>query len=365
MSAEGQKKIVEMCKKILLERIASTNKLPWEEPLKCFNSFNWVTGNPYRGINRVILPYGEYLTSKQLVDYNRSHGTDYRYDKDTTKFYPVVYTQILEKSVVFSTLSPSIQEVLNKYGRVSLSSLSWLTYTQGSDVAILNTRFLKYSTVFDRLECKNSQGNPLPSRVTDTHEVEITYSSIAEVLSGYINKQGIELEVMDKPVCASYNLFKDKIRISDRKYFKGTDKYYATLAHECGHSTGVASRLGRKQVVTIHSLAGKSKDELVSYVQDNPEYQGITEKKEILEKLTKDLNAKRGYEECVAEFTASFLLAECGIDKYEPKDIADSTSHAAYIKSWMECLQDPSIDIIKIISDADKAFNYILSATQS
>lgn len=68
MASEGQKKIREMCKNILLDRISKTHQLPWESPLKCFNSFNWVTGNTYRGVNRVMLPFGEYLTSRQLVE---------------------------------------------------------------------------------------------------------------------------------------------------------------------------------------------------------------------------------------------------------------------------------------------------------
>lgn len=128
MASEGQKKIREMCKNILLDRISKTQQLPWESPLKCFNSFNWVTGNTYRGINRVILPFGEYLTSRQLVEYNKKHGTDYIYDKDSTPFYPVVFSKMLEDSVIFSNLSPDIQDKLKNGEKVPISSYSWLTY---------------------------------------------------------------------------------------------------------------------------------------------------------------------------------------------------------------------------------------------
>ena len=83
-----------------------------------------------------------------------------------------------------------------------------------------------------------------------------------------------------------------------------------------------------------------------------------------IKKVIADIMNDKGYEECVAEFTASFLLAECEVEKYECYDTSDGTAHVAYLQGWQSYLQDPSTDIIRVINDADKAFNYILSATQ-
>ena len=48
---------------ILIERflkdVEETGTLPWLRPYNCYNAFNWVTQRPYRGFNRIILPFGE------------------------------------------------------------------------------------------------------------------------------------------------------------------------------------------------------------------------------------------------------------------------------------------------------------------
>lgn len=366
MASEGQKKIREMCKNILLDRISKTQQLPWESPLKCFNSFNWVTGNTYRGVNRVMLPFGEYLTSRQLVEYNKKHGTDYRYDKDSTPFYPVVFSKMLEDRVIFNSLSPDIQDKLRNGEKVPISSYSWLTYTQGSDVAIKHTHFMQYSVVVERSFCINSKGMPLPSRIKDTHEVEITYSNLDEILQGYIKKEGISLKVSDYPITAAYTPRLDEIRISSKRCYKSSVRWYSSLAHECGHSTGIPERLNRRQLSQA-LLAARTTKGMVTYVKSKPEYKDLTDVDEIakaIKKVIADIMNDKGYEECVAEFTASFLLAECGVEKYECYDTSDGTAHVAYLQGWQSYLQDPSTDIIRVINDADKAFNYILSATQ-
>lgn len=365
MASDGQVRIRDMCKKILLDRIESTNKLPWESPLQYFNSFNWATGRPYRGINRLILPFGEYLTSKQLTDYNRVHGTDYRYDKFSTKFFPVVFTKLIESEYPKASVPPSIMERLEAGETVNLSSISWLKYYSDRDVIIRTTRYLQYYTVFERSFCRNSQGIPLPSRITDTKEVEITYSNIDEVLRGYIRKEGIDLYVLDHPESASYSVAEDKIKISKLELYKSTNYWYSSLAHECGHSTGVSHRLKRKSLCSRPRITSKS--DALAYIKAHPEYKDITDMESlnrVIDKVIRDVMDTKGYEECVAEFTASFILAECGVDSYEHYGREDSKNHVAYIQNWMSYLRDPSTDIIKIVGDADRAFEYILSATQ-
>ncbi len=37
--------------------------MPWQKPYTQYNAFNYFTLKAYRGINRLILPFGEYLTA--------------------------------------------------------------------------------------------------------------------------------------------------------------------------------------------------------------------------------------------------------------------------------------------------------------
>lgn len=55
--------------------------MPWQNPHKFGVSINWVSKKMYRGINRMILPSGEYMTKNQLNKYNEEHGTDFKFKK--------------------------------------------------------------------------------------------------------------------------------------------------------------------------------------------------------------------------------------------------------------------------------------------
>ena len=70
---------------ILIERflkdVDEKESMPWQRPYKRYNAFNWSTGTPYRGINRIMLDFGEYLTANQLNQYNKEHNEDFRFQK--------------------------------------------------------------------------------------------------------------------------------------------------------------------------------------------------------------------------------------------------------------------------------------------
>lgn len=42
--------------------------IPWHKPWRTVEAVNYVTQKPYRGINRILLDGGEYLTFKQIQD---------------------------------------------------------------------------------------------------------------------------------------------------------------------------------------------------------------------------------------------------------------------------------------------------------
>ena len=118
-----------------------------------------------------------------------------------------------------------------------------------------------------------------------------------------------------------YSPMKDEIHLPPKDQFKSMTQFYATAAHEIGHSTGHPRRLNR----------------------DMGGYFG---------------SEKYAREEMVAELTSVFLSQELEI-KIPQKEL---DNHAAYLQSWNEkikVLEKNPEELVKIISDAQKATDYI------
>lgn len=120
-----------------------------------------------------------------------------------------------------------------------------------------------------------------------------------------------------------YSPMDDEIHLPPKDQFKTMTQFYATAAHEIGHSTGHPTRLNR-------SICNEFGSE---------EY---------------------AREEMVAELSSVFLSQELEI-KIPQKEM---DNHAAYLKSWNEkikVLEKNPEELTKIISDAQKATDYIKS----
>lgn len=129
---------------------------------------------------------------------------------------------------------------------------------------------------------------------------------------------------------AFYRPSTDEVYMPPRDAFIGTatsnptEAYYSTLLHELTHWTGHDSRLARDP-----SRSKRFGDEA---------YAG---------------------EELVAELGAAFLCARLNIT------IAPRVDHAQYIASWLKVLKSDNRAVIRAASDAQKAADYILAASQS
>jgi antirestriction protein ArdC len=108
----------------------------------------------------------------------------------------------------------------------------------------------------------------------------------------------------------------DKITMPRREQFDAPDKYYATLLHELGHSTGHHSRLNRP-------LGNK---------HGSPAY------------------AK---EELRAEIASYIMGGELDLGH-------DPSQHLAYVKSWVSILKDNPMEIMTATRDAEKISNYLV-----
>lgn len=170
--------------------------------------------------------------------------------------------------------------------------------------------FLRYYTVFNASQI---EGVPFP-RVENRTGQAFEPVEVAEgVVSGWADCPRITHGFRG----AGYLPDADMIQMPSPGSFDTPAAYYATLFHEMGHATGAAKRLDRKMSVSFGS---------------------------------EDYSR----EELVAEMTAAFLCAHCGIDN------STIPQQAAYLAGWLSALKsDPKL-VITAASQAQKAANMIL-----
>ena len=123
----------------------------------------------------------------------------------------------------------------------------------------------------------------------------------------------------DKPE-AYFAPSKDIIHMPPIETFHSANGYYATLAHEHIHFTGVEKRLGR--------------------------YGKYSNKQEY------------AFEELIAEIGSCMLCAQLGLTPQFDQS-------AAYIEGWLKALKDNKRLIFKAASAAQKATDYLLEASKA
>ena len=142
------------------------------------------------------------------------------------------------------------------------------------------------------------------------------YPEGLEVANSYLENSGVKFAHKNCTPC--YIPSKDMINMPKSEVYFSQDAYVSTLFHEMGHSTGATSRLDR-------DFSGGFGSE------------------------------KYSFEELVAEMTAASL---CSVTKVVNSRNLDNS--AAYIKSWLEVLQNDIGMISKAASQAQKAVDLIL-----
>lgn len=312
-----------------LKDVDEKGEMPWQRPYERFNAFNYFTKKPYRGINRLLLPFGEYMTRKQINDYNAENNEDFRFQKGIV-WYPVVYFTVQEKEI-------SKEELLNCFPEADLSEDGYKghdriwTYYVVKGVPVKRRNVLKYFDVADRKHFKNSKGEMLPSRI-DTGEVTITYEDPKRVIDNYVARENLKVQ-WDSADTPCYIPLLDKVELNP--YHKNQESWYSTAFHEFAHSTGHRSRLNRQG---IHYPKGSSDAE------------------------KKNLYA---VEECIAEITASLLCGECNVYDYETTGTSEYDNNIAYVQAWKKRIKDWGSEFIYIVSQADKAFMCIVGEDEN
>lgn len=151
---------------------------------------------------------------------------------------------------------------------------------------------------------------------TFDHNPEEAESDMNHALFSYFHREGIEVR-FTKSGEAFYMPASHSISVPETRYFEHYNRLLSTLAHEAIHST--AKALKRKQ----------------DGQKGSKEY---------------------AYEELIAEFGASLLMAHFGV-----ADEVSTQNNIAYINSWMKALKEtPARQLVSAMQLAQKAADYIL-----
>lgn len=255
----------------LLEKGVAPWRKPWNTAGLDNGPANLVSKKHYQGINSFLLACQSYespfwLTYKQAQE---KGGNIRKGEKGT----PVIFWKILEKDDPQDTgglpALPALPDGSNIHGKKRFG-------------------LLRYYTVFNIEQCDGIDTPPLESIAWPEHE---RIERAEAIVDGMPNRPDIEYG----GARAFYRPSTDSVKVPELKRYEKPEEFYSTLFHELAHSTGHESRLGREGIVEAHFFG-------------DPVY---------------------SREELIAEMTATFLCAHCGI---ENQTIENS---AAYLQGWI------------------------------
>ena len=176
---------------------------------------------------------------------------------------------------------------------------------------------LRYYNVFNLAQIEN-----LAEKYIPTPDVKPSGFEPIAAAAAIVDAMPQRPEIKHGSTGAFYRPSADFVSMPTPSDFVGPSEYYSTLFHELAHSTGAAHRLDRPEV-----SGGDIKFGSHSY----------------------------GREELLAEMTAAFLCAECGIEN----NTIDNS--AAYVQSWMKTIKADTKLLVLAASGAQKAADFILA----
>lgn len=323
MTEKKKKTAIDVVIDSFVRRIQEDGAVPWQNPHKFGVCINWVSKKMYRGINRILLPNGEYMTKNQLNKYNEEHGTDYKFQKGIV-WYPVVFY-----SESMSKLKPDEVEFPLKDGE-SYKSSSGATVIKKDGVYYKKYFILKYSLVAEINHFKDSNGNTLPRRIKDdgTGDLVITKEDPERVIQNYIKRSGVGYEEVDDGR-SFYSPSRDLVHVNSK--YAWSDAKYSVTFHELAHSTGHKERLDRVGVTMSDGFA----------------------------------STKYSVEECIAEMASALLCQETGISDFVTSGTLAESNPIAYVQNWAKSIRDFGSKLPSICKQAEQAYLYILGEDET
>jgi antirestriction protein ArdC len=264
--------------------IETSGKLPWQCPWNNERPGNATSKTKYNGVNAFLAGMdtacngyrtGRYMTYKQALD----NGLTVR---EGSKALPIIYYSVKEK-----------QKATGEIDKMFIA---------------------RYFSAFNLDQLDGDINKFLPG-ATDTKDFPDLMLAI--------NTNRFPDVFTKRQDMAFYSPSEDYINLPVKSSFADSARYYSTLLHEIGHSTGHKSRLNRYADDTKWSSFGS-------------------------EAYSK--------EELIAEFSASFLCAHYGIE-----NTAAIAQSASYLSGWTRYLKDKPKELFSAASQADKILTYLTS----
>ncbi len=258
--------------------------VPWRKPWAGLGMpRNAATGRPYRGINAVLLSLEPFPGSPRFLTFNQARSAGGMVRK----------------------------------GEKSIQVILWKPLKIKDDKAPKGEKVIPLMRTFNVFH--TSQCDDLPERMTAEPRANADPTvGLAEgdrILAEYV-AGGPTLTYGGDRACYSPAL--DTIRLPERSAFVTGAAFFGVAFHECGHSTGHATRL-KRDLTGLHGDHSYSREELV------------------------------------AEMTAAFVLGAAGIDT---PDTVENT--AAYLRCWTSTLADDTKALVWAAGRAQKAADMVL-----
>ncbi|MYN11243.1 ArdC family protein [Pseudoduganella aquatica] len=268
------------------------NNTPWQRPwsAQAMRPINAVSSAGYRGTNRVLLSLSG-REDPRWMTYEQARKAGWQVRRGE-KGSPIV------KLVEFATKGPGEAEA---------------QVEPGAEAGRIGRALRRY-VVFNAEQIEGIQ--PLPLR-----EIISTEESVAKAEEVAVALSETGLRFASGGASAYYNLAGDRIQMPPKTSFHSLYDYYATLLHECAHSTMHPKRLDRYEA--LHQRWG---DEAYAL------------------------------EELRAEICSAILAAETGV----PMSRAHIDNHASYLNSWIKVLEKNPMALFSAAKDAELMSAYML-----
>ena len=258
------------------------------------------TGHVYSGLNQLLLSFKRGrmgYTSNRWLTFKQINEYDARIQKGTKASIIVFSSRLYFDKKTNKNITKQVEQLLR----------------QKKSVEHLDFRIVPYLREYSVFNVDQVDG--LPKQFHDYEEkAKLTEPEKDARAERLINQTEAEIiyRAQDR---AYYSIKEDKIYLPERRQFIGKEPFYSTTFHELGHWTGAEKRMNR----AIKNPFGTK-----AYAM----------------------------EELVAELFSAFLSAQLGFEK-------EITNNAAYIKSWLNELNDDKSFIIKAATAAQRATDYV------
>lgn len=255
------------------------------------------TGEPYKGINRVLLEPDEYTTFNKVKQHNEKYPNDRLSLRKGAKSSIAIYF--------------GYKEAKDNEGNIK--------YDKNGEA--MKKPFVRYYNLFSRQDILNKNSENLPSKFPVTHYehkgiADDNFLKFCATANSYCLAKGIDLQIITDGTQCCYSPSENAIKVPVVRNFDSVYEYASAVAHELCHSTGIELGRFNENVPSIEEYS---------------------------------------LEELVAEIGAEMLMSDFKIED----DRRNKNNDIAYLKSWSEKLKSQPKAIMFAAQKAQKAAELI------